>query len=64
VKRGEIYTAADEGPDVGKHTPVVILEEERADAAGFSPGPLPDDELGSTLVRLAIEPSERGASGA
>jgi mRNA interferase MazF len=59
VTRGEIYTAAARGADIGKPRPVVIVQDDRFDAtASVTVCPFTTNPVDAPLFRIRIEPSD------
>jgi mRNA interferase MazF len=59
VTRGEIHTAAAQGPYTGKPRPVVVVQDDRFDAtASVTVCPFTTNPVDAPMVRIPIEPSE------
>lgn len=60
MKRGDVYTAAARGTHTGKPRPVVIVQDDRFDAAAsVTVCPLTTNPIDAPLMRIFVEPSSR-----
>ena len=59
MTRGEIHSAAAQGPYTGKARPVVVVQDDRFDAtASVTVCPFTTNPVDAPMVRIPIEPSE------